>query len=407
MSGLLTQPLRGMRVVEVSHYVAGPVAGMILADLGSDVIKIESPTVPDPTRSYVNVQGLSMVTKDGKRLMWESFNRNKRSLTLDLKSEQGRAVLAELVRSADIFVTNLQPRSLKERGADFESLRKINPRIVFALGTGLGTVGRRANDRTLDTIGMAYAGFMWTVAETSKHPHYPLGAMSDVQAGTNLAFAALAGVIARERTGEAQLTGTSQLQTLMWMQSLNLAAMANLGQNFTPETISPFFAVYPCRDDRWIALAVGRAETDLPVLADLIGVSDLLAAARKNWPSGPGGVPEDPDSQTEFLNAVSSMITKGLRAKTRDQWLELLRPTQISVGPVNTVSDLLADEHVAEERLLVDLDNGMTLAASPIMTDGLPRRGAPELGAQTFEILSELGYTDVQITALYADHVAG
>ena len=115
---------------------------------------------------------------------------------------------------------------------------------------------------------MAYAGLMYTVSAQDGQPHYPLGAMSDVQAGTNLAFAALAGLIARDRTGEAQLATSSQLQTLMWMQCYNIAAAANLGRNFdSNNNLSPWFAIYPCRDGEWLALSSQKVDTEWPAHA--------------------------------------------------------------------------------------------------------------------------------------------
>jgi crotonobetainyl-CoA:carnitine CoA-transferase CaiB-like acyl-CoA transferase len=340
-------------------------------------------------------------------MLWESFNRNKRSLALDLKTDQGREILHDLVRTADVFVTNLRPESLERWGADWDSLRAVNPRIVYALGEGLGSVGPRAGDRTMDTVGMAYAGLMYTISAQPDRPHYPLGAMSDVQSGTNLAFAAITAIVARDRTGEAQLARASQLQTLMWMQSYNIAVTANLGRNFSPATVSPFFAIYPCKDDKWIAISMQKIESEWPMLLRLFGFDDLLNDPRLQARPGEGaiGVATDPADQARIATEVAGVLTRGFRTRTRDEWLETLRPTGIGVGPVNTIAELIDDPHVEAEEFVVELDNGLRLVRSPIATDSIPNHGAPAHGAETFEILSGLGLSDEGIAALYADGI--
>jgi crotonobetainyl-CoA:carnitine CoA-transferase CaiB-like acyl-CoA transferase len=398
-------PLSGVRVIEISHYIAGPVAGMVLADLGAEVIKIESPVSPDPTRAFIYGQGLYLVTDRGRHILWESFNRNKRSLALDLKSASGQQVFGELVAGADILVTNLRTETLASWNADFASLRQVNPRLVYALAEGLGRSGPRAADRTMDTTGMAYAGLMYTVSGESGRPHYPLGAMSDVQTGTNVAFAALAGLIARDRTGEAQLATSSQLQTLMWLQSYNIAAVANLGRNFdSNNNLSPWFAIYPCRDGEWLALSVQKVDTDWPAMLELFGFSDILADPQFRPRPGEGalGPPGDAAAQARTSKAVMKIMTRGFGLRDRDDWLADLRQLGVGVAPVNHVENLLDDEHVAAEGYLVTLDNDLEFVKSPIGVDEIPLNGAPEHGAHTFEVLTELGYDDVRIAELFA-----
>jgi crotonobetainyl-CoA:carnitine CoA-transferase CaiB-like acyl-CoA transferase len=401
--------LEGIRVVEVSVYIAGPVAGMILADLGADVVKIERPTAPDPTRSVVYGQGLNVVSEDGRHMLWETYNRNKRAIAVDLRAESGRGILYELVRDADVFVTNLRISSLRKLGADFDALREVNPRIVYALAEGLGSSGPRANDPTMDSIGMAYSGFMDAVSPDGERPHYPLGGLSDVQTGTNVAFAAVLGLFARDRTGEAQFMHASQVQSLMWLQSYWLAVTANLGRNFSsPGNVSPFLAIYRCRDDSWLAISFLNVGVDWPHVIDLFGFDDVgseLGDALSRPVSELGEMLKDPHSQDELNQRAEAVLARGFATRDRDEWLDLLRDAGIPAGPVQTVEDVLEDEHVIEEGYIVELDNGLRLAKSPIGVGSIPLRGAPTLGQHTEEVLRALGRTDEQIRILIDDGI--
>jgi CoA:oxalate CoA-transferase len=405
----LAKPLEGIRVVEVSHYIAGPIAGMILADLGADVVKLERPTAPDPTRSVVYGQGLNVLGEGERYMLWETYNRNKRSVAVDLRSARGREILHELVREADVFVTNLKLSSLGRLGADFETLRTINPRIVFAISEGLGHGGPRADDPVMDSVGMAYSGFMDAVSLDGDTPNYPLGGLSDVHTGTYVAFAAVLALFARDRTGEAQFVYSSQVQSLMWLQSYWLAVTANLGRNFnSPGNVSPFLAIFRCKDDRWLALSLLNVKVDWPFLIEQFGFDDVgpeLGHALSRPASELGDMLLDPHSQDELNQQADAILARGFATRDRQEWLEVLREAGIPAGPVNTLEDLVEDEHVREEGYLVELDNGLTMAKSPIGIGEIPLRGAPALGQHTDEVLQALGHGDDEIRAMREEGV--
>ena len=201
-------PLKGIKVVELSMYVQGPVAGLALASLGANVIKIEQVGQADYMRTFHSAFGVTFDER-GKEWVYSSLNRNKRSLVLDIGTEEGKPVFEKLIQEADVFVTNLREEGLIRHGADSKTLLTINPRLVYCRGGGFALKGELANDPCQDTVGMAFAGFMDTTSPTET-PNYPPGSMSDILTGTNMASAILAGLVKRSLTGAGCVVGTSQ-----------------------------------------------------------------------------------------------------------------------------------------------------------------------------------------------------
>lgn len=384
-------PLDGIRVVEVTMWVAGPTTGMVLGDLGAEVIKIESPNSPDPSRGLRVGQGLDLRTEDGKMMCYESFNRNKRGIAVDLRTPEGQEILHRLVARADIFVTNLLPPALTARGADFDTLREVNPRIIYAIARGLGAKGPRANDRVQDTIGMAYSGFMYTAAVQPGVPHYPPGSFSDVLTGTMVAFGAVAAVQARDRTDRAQFVESSQVQSMMWLQFYNFAAAANLGRTFDAHAAkSPLVTVYECADGAWIAIGLLRADTQWPTLCEIFGREEVALDPRF-----------DSEVQRDLhRDELDAFMREQFLRRPRDEWLDPLRDAGIWCGPVNSVEDLVDDDHVRAEGYITTVDNGLTMVGTPFGVDDMPKRGAPAYAAETSEVLAELGYSDEEIVQL-------
>ena len=211
-------PLAGLRVVELSMYVQGPVSGLVLASHGADVIKIEQVGRQDVMRSLGSMYGVRLDDR-GRAWQYAALNRGKRSLALDIASDTGAQVFTRLMADADVFITNLREAALARFGADWVTLSALNPRLVYGRGGGFGLRGPLAQDPCQDTVGMAYGGFM-DLSSTTDEPNYPPGALSDVLTGTSVAAAVLAGLVKRSITGKGSLVGSSQVQSLLWMQML-------------------------------------------------------------------------------------------------------------------------------------------------------------------------------------------
>ncbi|MGI9598283.1 MAG: CaiB/BaiF CoA transferase family protein, partial [Acidimicrobiales bacterium] len=273
-------PLTGVKVVELSMYVQGPVAGLTLASLGADVVKIERVGHLDQMRTFKSVFGVEFDDR-GREWLYASLNRNKRAVAIDIASDAGRPVFHRMIEQADVFVTNMRANGLVSQGADAETLMGINPNLVYCRGGGFGLRGPLADDPCQDTVGMAFGGFMDTTAP-SEVPNYPPGSMSDILTGTNMASAVMAGLLKRATTGKGCVVGTSQTQALLWMQSQGVGLASSLGvrmERFAPDaTTNPLFTTYETADG-WIAIAALQTPQWLAV-ADVLGLGKLAEDPR-------------------------------------------------------------------------------------------------------------------------------
>ena len=385
-------PLAGIRVVELSMYVQGPTAGLTLASLGADVVKIERVGHVDHMRTFRSVFGVDFDDR-GREWLFASLNRNKRAMALDIASEGGRPVFHRMIERADVFLTNMRSDGLVAQGADADTLLGINPRLVYCRGAGFAMAGPLADDPCQDTVGMAYAGFMDTTSPDGT-PNYPPGSMSDILTGTNMASAVMAGLLKRARTGQGCVVGTSQTQALLWLQSQGVGLTASLGERmerFRPDaTTNPLFTVYPTADG-WIAIAALRND-QWPAIANAIGLAHLL---------------DDPRFAS-FFDVIDNrddfrpLLEAHLRTEPTRHWWERLRSADIWVAPVNRVEDLADDPHIRANDYLVTFDDGFVGPPSPFEVDGWggARGGAAEYGQHTDELLGELGFDDDEVLVL-------
>ena len=262
---MVAGPLQGIRVIDLTIWMSGAIASMLLGDLGADVIKVEGPS-GDPVRRYVPIgQTGSADTPGGVNYAYAQCNRNKRQVTLDLRDPAGRERLYELVQDADVFITSMQAETLVALGADEDSIKSVNPAVVYARAGGLGAAGPRANDRCQDMLGMAYAGLLFTASPEPDEPFAPPGATNDVLTGTMTAFGVLAALLQRQQSGTGETVHTSLLQTALWTQLIQFGTVANAPQLLLPAKSrrnprSPGVNQYKCSDGRWIAVAAVTAD---------------------------------------------------------------------------------------------------------------------------------------------------
>ncbi|MFE2734705.1 CaiB/BaiF CoA transferase family protein [Streptomyces sp. NPDC056723] len=375
-------PLAGLRVIDMTIWMAGPVTGMLLADLGADVVKIESAN-GDPTRSHVAPTAGGGTA--GTSISYSTFNRNKRSIALDLSSSDDRQTFDRLIEQADVFITNLSPTTVDKLGIDAESLHAANPRLVYARGSGLGPTGPRANDLTQDMTGMAYAGMLFALSPDAEQPYAPPGALNDVITGTYLFSGVMAALLRRARTDRGETVTGSLLQSALWTQMGLIGSVANTqGASTTgrPRT-DPRNALlnqYRAGDGNWIAVASVNAKA----------WDAFVAGAQIEY------LVADPRFATfadmlAHTHAMRVELDRHFATQPADYWLERLRRHGVWCGPVNRLQDVLTDDQIAANHYLTTLTDGLRTVSMPFTLDSFEPAAAagPELDADRDDILRD------------------
>ena len=397
-------PLEGIRVIDLTIWVQGPLASMMLADLGAEVIKVEKPGQGDFSRGVQSLFGKPQFLPDGRNLMFEIANRNKKAIGIDLRSPEGQQVFYRLVERCDALVTNLHPSALREFRVDRETLLTVNPQLIYAHATGFGPQGPHAEDPCQDTVGMARSGFMFNTPTTDGSPTYPTGALSDILSGTMLGFGVLAALLARERLGVAQAVWSSQLSAMMWLQYYNVAQYVNMGVDFDPydrtNVTNPLMNLYRCADGQWIACGLFVTQRFWPEFCAVMGLTE-----REHDPRFASD-----EKRATHRKELITLLDQAFATQPRVHWERLFREKGFWFSVVNRISDLPIDPQVTANEYLVELDTGLKTVAFPFTLEKTPvplKKGAPGFSQHTDEILQHVcGYTMEEIIALKAKEVA-
>ncbi|MFK0687274.1 CaiB/BaiF CoA transferase family protein [Mesorhizobium sp. IMUNJ 23033] len=382
-------PLKGIRVIELARILAGPWAGQLLADLGADVIKVESPEGGDDTRKW----GPPFVmSHDGENLSaayYHSCNRGKRSIAVDFSTPEGAETVRRLVATADVMIENFKLGGLRKYGLDYDSLKKINPRLVYCSITGFGQDGPYAPRAGYDFIIQAMAGMMSITGEAGREPQKAGVAISDLFTGLYSVIAIQAALRHAEKTGEGQHIDMalfdSQISAL-GNQNLNYLVsgkspvqMGNAHMNIAP------YEVVPVRDGH-IILAVGN-DGQFAKFCAAVGLDDL---------------PGNPDFATNPARVANraklrERMIETLKDTDRDLLLAKLEAASVPASPINTIGQMFADPQTIARGMRLDLDDGhgnlLPSVRAPMVMSGTPlvyERPSPRLGEHTEEILAEL-----------------
>jgi crotonobetainyl-CoA:carnitine CoA-transferase CaiB-like acyl-CoA transferase len=382
-------PLEGVRVVEIGVWIAGPAAGMILADWGADVVKIEPPGIGDPARTFSKMLGADLPFNPP----FEMDNRGKRSVVLDLSRDAARAIALELIDGADVFVTNVRQAALARLGLDHATLLARHPRLVYAAIAGYGLEGPDADKAAYDIAAFwARSGVAGLLTPPDAQPPFQRGGMGDHGAGLTAAAAVSAALYARERIGRGQLVSTSLLRQGLYTISFDLASALRFGVSLQAADRTampnPTVNVYRDSEGRWFWLVGLEGDRHWPPLARAVGHPEWIGDPRF-------ATLRDRAANAKTLIALLDPI---FASRTRDAWGAIFDAEQdLWWAPVQNLDEVLADPQVYASGGLVEVPDGAgttLLPASPADFAGTPcaqRWMAPELGQHTDEVLAELG----------------
>ena len=390
-------PLKGVKVVDLTRIVSGPFCTMLLADFGADVIKVEA-LEGDPSR-------VTGIVGKGENPYFVNLNRNKRTIPVDMKSEEGKEIVRRLVKTSDVLVENFRPGVTNRLGLGYEALKEINPGLVYASVTGFGKTGPYKDRPAFDFIAQAMSGFMSLNGDQSMPPLRAGIPISDTLAGLYAAFGILAALRERDRTGKGQEVTCAMVDSLISMFTFASGAFFATGElpprNGNDHMVLSPYGLYEAADG---PLAVAPSTHKTWVLL-------CKALGREDLPSDPRFVTEE--KRRENRGEINRIVGDIIKTRSRADWIDLLNETGVPCGPVNNLEQAFSDPQILHQEMVIESDQPagpVKMVGFPVKLSATPAeryRPSPQQGQHTLEILQALGYSNQEIEGLIAKNVVG
>lgn len=391
----MNSPLAGIRVIDAAQFGAAPSGAALLADWGAEVIHVEHPIKGDGSRGVQSAGGLGIYKQAKINYIWELVNRNKKGITVDLAQEQGKGIMHKLVEKSDVFLTNLRPYEIEKFNVQYDILRRLNPRLIYANLNGYGQEGPDSNGPGYDSCAFfARSGILHQLAEPGTPPVMSRPGMGDNITGLTLFAGIVLALFIRERTGIGQEVNVSLFNTGVYMLSLDIQGALLTGgaisQERRKEAANPMRNHYQTKDGRWLMLAMLQSDPYWSRFCQAIEREDLEHDSRFDSFQNRAG------NNIEFIG----ILDKVFATKVLKEWKERLEKLGLPWAPIQTVNEVIVDPQARANGFFANFDHptygSLELVRNPIKLSKTPatiETLAPEFSQHTEEILLELGYT--------------
>jgi crotonobetainyl-CoA:carnitine CoA-transferase CaiB-like acyl-CoA transferase len=390
-------PLNGLKVIDLSHIMAGPACSMLLADMGANVIKVEKIPGGDDARRMVPP------TVAGESAAFLIMNRNKRGVALNLKSGAGRSVLARLLKDADVLIENYRRGTMEKMGFGYQALHELNPKLIYCSISGFGRTGPYADRGGFDLVAQGMTGLMSITGEHAGGPPMKAGApLTDITAGILACAGVLAALHSRASTGRGQMVDTSLFEAgithTYWHSAICFATGHSPGPMGTAHPLNAPYQAFPASDG-WITVGAANQENWMRLL-EALGASEL------------GDDPRFANNAERMrnLSTLTEALTPLFQRRSVAEWLRRLEESGVPAGPVLDIAQMHADPQALAREMIVETTHP---TAGTVKAIGLPikfsetpggvRKAAPELGEHTREVLIEHGFSDAEIEQMAAE----